>query len=59
MGGVCNVFALVVYLRGWHANMGVVCLHGCRGWHANLGCMLFLLLLLLLKYYPEESVNFS
>ena len=54
MGGVCSVLALVVYLRGWHANMGVVCL---RGWHANLGCMLFLLLLL--KYYPEESVNFS
>ena len=50
-------------LRGWCACVGgvlawmawVVCLRGWCGWSANLVFMLLLLLLLSLKYYPEEK----
>ena len=30
--------------------------HGWHGWCANIGGMLLLLLLFLLKYYPEDKV---
>ena len=43
MGDVGGMLAWVTRKHGWH------------GWRANVGAMIFLLLLLLLKYYLEEK----
>ena len=40
---------MVAWVECWRV------LRGWGGWRANVGCLLLLMLVLLLKYYPEEK----